>query len=199
MQYRLSNSQGQLCQVAIDSRLTALATASLATTTSTDNTHASTTAVTDGRHHYHHQTSVPLTVHSASTRYATDISGRSSVLCSFQTVKESDRHSNSKSYHTVSWIVTVRGENNKELILVWYPQLEASDKNGALISELNNCIVPAYLCHHSYSWYVSDNIEEAVPWCLSSQVTDDNKNTSHSTGYKLIDDKGASISITPSL
>jgi len=195
MQYYLSNSAGQLCQVSLDTHLMSLAAAASSTST----------------------TIIPLTVHLASTKYATDMCGRSSVLCSFSTVTlaqhiDSSSASNvlcrgpnvatataaraNKSSYVIPWIATIKSSNNKELVLVWYPQLESTGDDAALVAELNTCITPAYLCHHSYAWYISDNIEEAVTWSLASLTS---LSTSNNHVYNLVDESGAKIAITPSL
>ena len=80
MQYYLSNSAGQLCQVSLDTHLMSLAAAASSTST----------------------TIIPLTVHLANTKYATDMCGRSSVLCSFSTVTLA-QHTDSSSASNVLW------------------------------------------------------------------------------------------------
>lgn len=139
----LSNSQGLVCQVGVDDRLSLLS----------------------GCNNF-----IPLVVHESSKKYASDIHGRSSVLCNFSTM-------GSKNNYLMSWITTTF-QNSDNIILVWYPQIDNKGRN-CLVEELNSCISPSYLCHHIYGWYVSDNVEEATIWKMSHS---DKKGA-----YKLID------------
>jgi hypothetical protein len=179
----LTNDQGQICHVSLDNRLLLLSSCNSNSNNSNNN-----------------NTLIPLVVHEPSTKYATDICGRSSVICNFINntncttnsninVNSNNNYVSTKNHYPISWIVTSKEcSNNDQIVLVWYPQIETKEKNP-LIEELNSCITPSYLCHHIYGWYVSDNVDESVVWTV---VTHDNNKKSN---YKLLNTDATTVTL----